>query len=48
MEQDSDRFLIRVQGSSYELIIDESYVIHYFDEDISFHGLEAKIENTHW
>lgn len=44
----SKRFAINVQGLSYELAIGESYIIQYLDKDISFHGLEAKIEDIHW
>jgi hypothetical protein len=42
------RFTIVVQGLNHELIVGENYIIHYFDDDISFHGLEAKIEDTYW
>lgn len=48
MEESSSKFIINIQGSSFELVIGESYIIHYFDEDISFNGLEAKIEDTYW
>ncbi|RED52903.1 hypothetical protein [Cohnella lupini] len=48
MESNSGLLLISIQGLKYELTIGEGYVIHYFDEDISIHGLEAQIADTHW
>ncbi|WP_261300485.1 hypothetical protein [Paenibacillus andongensis] len=43
-----ERFTILVQGKNYELIVGEYYIIDYFDDDISFQGLEAKVEDTFW
>ncbi|MGF7036192.1 hypothetical protein J2T17_007244 [Paenibacillus mucilaginosus] len=48
METPPKRFIINVRGISLEVIVDESYIIHFFDEGISFHGLEARIEDTYW
>lgn len=48
METPPMRLKINVRGSSLEVIVGESYIIHFLDEGISFHGLEARIEDMHW
>ncbi|WP_226669697.1 hypothetical protein [Metabacillus litoralis] len=43
-----ERFTIVIQKQNYELIVGDCYSIHFFDVDISFHGLTVKIEDTYW